>query len=92
MLSPGVVQVVEDFPLTAAEMGAELRHFAFLWTHFSFQLRDKDFWRSKAVTIKTEDGSESSNCLGRSECCGTQTEMLEQEGRDLETGTLLGEK
>lgn len=23
---------------------------AFLWTDFSFQLRDKDFWRGKAVT------------------------------------------
>lgn len=46
---------------------------AFLWTDFAFQLRDKDFWRGKAVTVKTEDGCESSNCIGRSECPGTHT-------------------
>lgn len=64
---------LENFPLTPAEMGVELRHLPFYGHVFLFNSEIKIFGGGKAVTIKTEDGCESSNCVGRSECCGTHT-------------------
>ena len=62
-----VFKSLANLPLTPAEMEAELRCLSFYGQIFPCSSEIKIFWRRKAVTVKAENGCETSNCIGRSE-------------------------